>query len=93
MAPPAAGYRRAVLRDLLANHLHPVLHLDPPDYRGGLLDEYRRAMCNAAVIQMAIDKTSDPTRRPSLEDAREAEKRIAQTCDYLIELRGEARLQ
>jgi hypothetical protein len=83
------GYRRAVLRTLFPGNHHPLLHTDPPDYTGNLMDEWRRAQLNAALIVSRLRKIpdNDPA-RAALNDAMTGEHGIANACEYLENMRG-----
>jgi len=91
MSDEPAYSRGSVLRALFAEHHHPLLHLDPPDYRGTqLADEARRAAMNAALVDMRIEKeraTASDDRLRALNHAYQAERSIADLCRRLEELR------
>ncbi|MGE3916021.1 MAG: hypothetical protein AB7F78_10010 [Hyphomicrobiaceae bacterium] len=87
-------YSRAVLRSLLPDHKHPLLHLEPPKFdRDNRQTEALRAIFNAAYLHLVLEKEADAAsdeRVRALASAAHAERRIADVCLELERLHNTA---
>lgn len=75
------GYRRSVLRPLAAKH--PLICTDEPNYFGDLYHEGRRALCNAALLDIELLE-SDPAASATISAWKKAEMDILALVHRLI---------